>query len=331
LLVSVFTDFIGTDNSAFIINGSPMSNLITAAVRICLALMLIGLTSFVNAAEEASHVAAMRYVSLDTQGDNASRQYSGTGSFTLGNYMWLQGTIGQITADNNHSLGDVQQFGVGTGFSNGVVRLGVNYDRYKDDDRYQQRNLLTTLDWTGERISIGLDIARRSTDNSIDTTLGQTNISVRVDEKLIGNGIGLHADFTLTDALSMSLGGMSYNYDSNYELTASTNLPLLQRLLTRYPTIAELVYLNNSGVTRSLALLDNTYNFGLSYQFNTVALSAQFLRDEGLESDVVTNTGLLSAAVFIGDHWLLSPAIGQSRSSDADSIGFGGLSLSYNW
>ncbi|MGD9843605.1 MAG: hypothetical protein AB7U99_12040 [Steroidobacteraceae bacterium] len=186
-----------------------MHNLIATTARICVAASLLGFALQATATEDGNHVSAMRYLSLEAQGDDASRQYSGTASFALGSYAWLQGTVGKITTDSTSGLGDVQQFGVGTGFSNGTVRLRINFDQYKDDDSYQQRNLLAALDWMGERLNVGLDISRRSTNNSLDTVrdfpnLGLSSIALHVDEKLTGNGIGLHADFSITDAHSNS-------------------------------------------------------------------------------------------------------------------------------
>jgi hypothetical protein len=178
-------------------------------------------------------------------------------------------------------------------------------------------------------------VFRRDTDNSIDSVrdfpaLNLTNVSLEPTKQLTGNGIGLHADFYLTDQLNLSLGGMSYNYDSDYTLNSSSN-PCCFVACWRNTDDFELVYLNNSGVTRSPALLDNSYNLGLSYQFGSMALAAQYLRDQALETDDVTHTTILSATVFVGDHWMLAPQIGQSRSDSADDVTFGGLSISYNW
>ncbi len=306
---------------------------------------LLTLTAFIasnraTAADDASYVSAMRYVSLDAQGDNAdSRDVSATGSFTLGNYMWLQGTLGKITDSSSDSLGDLRQTGFGAGFATEHLQLSLNTSSVRSDGSYRQRDLAAALDWNADRFGIGLDVTHRSTDNSTDSTrdfsrLSLTNVALHIDETLTGNGIGLHAHFDLTDALSLSVGGISYHYDSDYVLTSSTNPTLvnvLRTYLSKHPTVADTFYLNNSGVTRSLALLDNSYNLGLSYQFDATALSAQYFRDKALDTDDVTNTFTLGASVFIGEYWMLSPMLGTSSSDSSDAVTFGGLSLSYNW
>ncbi|MGE0115501.1 MAG: hypothetical protein AB7T07_11560 [Steroidobacteraceae bacterium] len=301
----------------------------------CLA--LLGMVSLSHADENDSYVSAMRYVSLDTQRDNAdSQQFSGTGSFTLGKYVWLQGTLGRINDSNSASLGDLKNYGFGAGLKGEHLQFTADFSHYRSDGSFRQRDVNAALDWHEERFSLGLDLFHRSTDNSIDATrsfptLGLTNVALHVDENLTGNGFGAHATFDITEQLSLSLGGMGYSYDSDYQLTSSTNPILIRRLLAKHPTLSQLVYLNNSGITRSLALLDNSFHLGLSYQFSAALLSAQYLRDTALDSDVVTNTAMLDASILVGDHWIVAPAIGQSKSDQAERVTFGGLSVSYNW
>lgn len=304
------------------------------------AISLTGIAPLIHAAEDDSYVSAMRYVSVDAQGDNAdSRQYSGTGSFTLGRYTWLQGSVGKITGRGANTLGDLSNYGGGAGFKNEHVQLSVNLSSYKNDTTYRQHDVTAALDWNTEHVGIGLDLMHRTTDNSTDAVrnfsrLGLNNVALHIDETLTGNGVGLHAYFNLTDAVSLSLGGMSYSYDSDYTLTSSTNPTLvnvLRNYLDKHPTIAATFYLNNSGVTRSLALLDSSYNLGLSYQFSSVGLSVHYLRDTALDTGAITDTFTLSAAFLAGDYWMLAPSIGQSSSDTADKVTFGGLSVSYNW
>jgi hypothetical protein len=312
----------------------------SSLLRSAIMLTLTTATSLAHAASDDSYVSAMRYVSLDVSGDNAdSRQYSGTGSFTLGKYVWLQGTVGKLTDSSANSLGDLKNYGAGAGLKNEHLQLSVNFSSYKNDTTYKQRDVTAALDWNEKRFGVGLDLMRRTTDNTTDTVrsfskLGINNAALHIDETLTGNGIGVHANFDLTDALSLTLGGMSYSYDSDYTLTSSTNPALvtgLRTLLEKHPTIANTFYLNNSGVTRSLALLDSSYTAGLSYQFDAVGVNAQYARDKALDSGDITNTVSVGASIFLGDHWMLSPSIGRSMSDTADDVNFGGVSVSYNW
>jgi hypothetical protein len=308
--------------------------------RTVIAASLAGMVSQAHAASDDSYVSAMRYVSLDAQGDNAdSRQYSGTGSFTLGKYVWLQGTAGKLKDTRTNTLGDLSNYGAGMGIKNEHLQMNVNFSSYKNDAAYKQRDVTAALDWSTSRFGVGLDLMHRTTDDRTDTVrnfprANLSNVALRIDETLTGNGIGLHANFEITDALSLSLGGMSYSYSSDYTLSSSTNpnaANVIRTLLDKHPTASNKFYLNNSGLTRSLALLDSSYNLGLSYQFDAVGLNAQYARDKALDTGDITDTVTLGASIFLGDHWMLSPSIGQSKSDTADSVTFGGLSVSYNW
>jgi hypothetical protein len=303
---------------------------------------LLGTTSLIHATENDSYVSAMRYVSLDASSDNAdSRQYSGTGSFTLGRYMWLQGNAGKLTDSSNDTvdtLGDLKNYGAGIGLKNEHLQLQLNFSSYKNDDGYKQRDVTTALDWNTERFSVGVDGFHRNTNSSVDiaSPIQAGPSTLHGDASQTGNGIGLHATLNLTDALSVSAGGMSYSYD---DIEVTTNIPPIATQLQRFQIVQNFVNKirqvvqrqATSGLTRSLAVLDSSYNLGVSYQLNVVGLNAQYMRDEALDTGDTSDTFTLGAAFFLGDHWMLSPMIGQSKSDTADSVTFGGLSVSYNW
>ncbi len=301
-----------------------------------LALCLLGLTFTAHAADD-SYVSAMNYVSLDVQADNAdSRDVSFTGSLGMGQYFWLQGSVGKLEDSSNLNLGDMNHFGIGMGLQGQHLMFRINTSRYSSDGAYRQRDVDASIEWRAERFTAGFDAKHRSTDNSLDTvrnfpTLGQTNVALHVDETLTGRGYGAHASFEVTDAFSVYLAGMTYSYDSDYTLTSSTNPLLVRRLLNQYPTLAETLYLNDSGLTRSLALLDSSYNLGASYQFNSALLSAQYFIDQALDTGDQTQTASVGLSFFVGDHWILAPQLGQSSSDVAGDVTFGGLSISYNW
>lgn len=316
----------------------------TAALRNALAICLSGLTLTAHAAE-VSPVSAMRYVSLDASSDNAdSRQYSSIGSFTLGNHMWLQGTLGKLTDDSSNGLGDLQNFGIGTGFKGEHVQLSINFSHYKNDDSYKQRDVSAAVEWYSERFAVGVDALHRNIDDSYarsftDTfpVLGTRTIAVQADEALTGRGFGAHGSVNFTDRFSLSLGGMSYSYDRDVAIgtdVSASQYPLIaQYIENRINTLIQDNLARRSGqtLTRNVVPLDNTYNLGLSYTFDTVGFSAQYIHDKLLDSDATTDTLSLAASLFIGDHWMLAPQIGQSSSDIADDVTFGGLSISYNW
>ncbi len=322
-----------------------MQAITTATQRHFLAALLLSLSLTTHAAEDDSYVSAMNYLSLDAQGDNAdSRQFSGTGSFALGKYLWLQGTVGKLTDDSTNGLGDLNNYGFGTGLKGEHAQLSVNFSHYRNDANYTQRDVTAALDWYAKRFSVGLDVFHRNTDKSFDKTftrvfpvIGATTFALHADGRLTGSGFGLHGGFNLTEQLSLSLGGMSYDYDSDFDMSTNLPAPIQQQQRTFFGQLIRdeirrsLQQQATSGLTRSLALLDSSYNLGLSYLLDSASLSAQYFHDTALDSDATTNTVTLGAVIFVGDHWIVAPQIGQSRSDDADDVTFAGLSLSYNW
>jgi hypothetical protein len=313
--------------------------------RSALAVAALSISTVTYAAEDDNHVAAMRYVSLDVNADSAnSRQYSGTGSFTLGKYSWLQGTLGKLTDDSSNGLGDVNTVGIGTGVKGKQMQFSLNFNNNKGDADYKQRDLVAAWDWYAKRFSVGLDASYRRTDDSLDDVftvnrplLGPVTVNVHADEQLKGTGFGAHANFNLTDHLSLSLGGMGYHYRNHYDITSTTSSTILDQLKAPLQTLindriqAGLQNLVASPATRSLALLDSSYNLGLSYQFDSVALSTKYLRDKALNTGDITHSVSLGATVFAGDHWMFSPIIGHSSSDQVEDVTFGGVSVSYNW
>jgi hypothetical protein len=169
--------------------------------------------------------------------------------------------------------------------------------------------------------------------------LGASAITVqtRTEEKLTGKGFGGHASFNVTEQLTLSLGGMGYSYDDDVQTSTDVSAaqrPLIAQFIeNRLNTIRQqrINSLISSGVTRNVTPLDSSYNAGVSYLFGMASVSAQYVRDKILDSDSITNTYSLGASFFVGDHWILSPTIGESKSDTAGDVTFGGLSASYNW
>jgi len=316
----------------------------TLLLRTLIAVTLAATCMQAHADSDDSYVSAMRYVSLDAQGDNNdSRQYSGTGSFTLGKYFWLQGSVGKLKDDSNSDLGDLTNFGVGAGVKGEHLQFTANFSHYKNDADYTQKDVAVALDWIEKRFSFGLDGFHRSSDDvtaqSVTDTyplLGTTTIAARAEQELTGKGFGAHASVNITEALSVSVGGMGYSYSNDVHVTtevAAAQAPAIAQILQRRITARlqdRLNSLSSGGVTRNVTPLDSTYNVGVSYLFGVASVSAQYVRDKILDSDSITNSYILGASIFAGDHWTLSPIIGESKS-DSGNITFGGLSVSYNW
>ena len=314
-----------------------------ALLQPSLAALLLSLTFTVHA--DDNYVSAMRYISLDGQTSDAdSKQYSATGSFTIGNYTWLQGSVGNLTDDSANGLGDLQNYAVGLGLKGRHLQFRLDLSHYKNDADYKQNDVTASLDWFADKFSLGIDGFHRKTEDKFSRTvtdtfpvLGTATVTANVSEELTGNGFGAHGSVNFTDRFSLSVGGMGFNYDRSVAIDASVSTsqyPLIAQRLAQI--IAEniqqrLERRNLSILTRNVVPLDSSYNLGMSYLFDSAALSAQYLRDKTLNSDTVTNTYSLGVSVFIGDHWIVAPLVGESIGGNAGNATFGGLSASYNW
>lgn len=268
----------------------------------------------------ASLVAGMRYVSIDAQSDNAdNREWLASASLTAGDHVWLHAGFGRGKSPLDVETIETSLAGGGFGIRGEHLQLTLDFNSRKDGGEYEQRDWNGSFDWRNDTFGIGVDGMARSTATQSVQTVTLPIIgprSVVVDQSIDGRGLGLHADVNVTDRLNLFAGGMSYSYDD-----VASNRPVLARLLN----------LSGSGITREQAILDRSLNAGLSYRFDLLDITAQYLNDEPLDSGDITHTVLLSAAIPVGEHWMLAPSVGGSSSDQLGDVTFGSLSLSYGW
>lgn len=272
------------------------------------------------AAADTSLVAGMRYVAVDMQSDNAdNREWLATASLTAGDHVWLHAGFGRGKSPLDVETLETNLAGGGFGIRGQHLQLTLNFNSRKDGDQYRQRDWNGSLGWRNDAFGIGVDGMVRSTSTRTVQTVTLPIVgprSVVVDQSIDGRGFGLHADVNVTDRLNLFAGGMSYSYDD-----VASNRPALARLLN----------FSGSGITREQAILDRSFNTGLSYGFDLLDLTAQYLNDKTLDSGDITHTVLLSAAIIVGEHWMLTPAVGSSSNDLLGDVAFGSLSLSYGW
>lgn len=270
--------------------------------------------------DSTSLVAGMRYVSVDVQSDNVdNREWLATASLTAGDHVWLHAGLGRGKSPLDTETLETDVAGGGFGIRGEHLQLTLNFNSRKDDDRYEQRDWTTSFGWRNDTFGIGIDgMARETSTQTVQTVtlpiLGPR--SIVLNQSVDGHGFGLHADVNVTEQLNLFAGGMSYSYDD---------------IASNRPVLARLVNLSGSGITREQAILDRSYNAGLSYRFDLLDLTAEYLNDKTLDSGDIVHTALLSAAIFVGEHWLLTPSVGASSSDRLGDVTFGALSLSYGW
>lgn len=290
---------------------------VSVAVFSC---MLSSLQARAEDSDGTSHVAGMRYVSVDVQGDNTdNREWLATGSLTAGDYVWLRAGFGKSESLLDTDTIEMNLASGGIGIRGEHLQFKIDFTSREDGEAYDQRDWNASLSWRNDTFGIGVDGMVRSTSTETVQIVTLPIIGPRpvlVKQSVDGSGFGLHADVNVSDELNLFAGGMSYDYDD-----VDSNRPALARLLN----------FSGSGITREQAILDRSFFVGFSYGFEYVDLTAQYLKDKTLASGDITDTLLVSAAIILGEHWMLTPALGRSSTEQLGDVTFGAVSLSYGW
>jgi hypothetical protein len=267
---------------------------------------------------------------LSVQGDDQdNRQWLGKIAVPLGQSAWAQGSFGHsdlAAAGAN----DSRIVGVAVGGGGKNISTAVEFVQRKGDAQFEQQNWAATLDWHGTRGSLGADVSLRSAkDTSTATTqtggvFGSGVTTTTIRESADGTGFGLHGDFVVTPQFIVSAGAMRYQYDFDVEsTTTSANTTPLSSLLGTTAAVP--------GAWRDQAFVDRTYRVGGTYLLKGAAVGAQYFRDDVANSDITFSTVQLQAEFPVGDSWLLSPTIGYSDGGNAGHVGYGGMSVRFNW
>jgi len=313
-------------------------------------LVFLGCTLFAVAAaasDDSSPNATMRYVAVSAQSDADHNQQSmATLSFTMGDNWWAH--IGGGKTRTTQSAQTVQKSSpmlgsLGFGVAGGNLQFTLDADLRRDGDVYRQRDWSGALDWHSAKLSLALDGMHRNTD--IEAVVPVTGPNggtayVPLAESVAGNGFGLRGSFNVTERLNAFVGGMKYNYSITTRQNGDVNInglsggalnAFINRILANHVRLAQQLLARASAVNRDEAILDHSYNAGLTYQFNSLGLTGQYINDKALDSGDVATTVELSAVVFIGKHWTLTPGIGRTGSEQFGSVNFASLSVNYGW
>lgn len=287
--------------------------------------------------------AAMRYAALSTQSDSAhNHESTGSLSLTFGDHAWAHLDAGKARAQQGNGALNPSVVNLGGGLVGQRLGVTLDFGRRKDGSRYDQRDWSSALDWHNDRFGLGIDGMHRKTEVKAvaPVTSGGVTYGVPIAESLKGSGFGLHARFNPTERLTLSLAGMRYSYDTQTRQsgTIATNggnsgllNTIVNNALNNRPLLAQQLLVQTSAVTREAAILQRSWNVGIGYRFERVALAAQYFNDKALDSDDVIDTLKLSAALFLDEHWTVSPAIGRSNSDQVGGVTFGSLSASFGW
>jgi hypothetical protein len=287
-------------------------------VLLCVALLA---TATSAVADEASPHPAYAALSISADDADNSSTVAEVG-LPLGSHAWIHAGFGKSEAESEGPRDDedldADAMSVGLGVGGRRFEFSTNYVQRKDG-AFKQDDWAFAFDWRGERGGLGADAFVRSAEAETTTSVRARRLqprTIRIVESLDATGFGVHGDVDVGENLNLFAAAMTYDYDD-----VSSNHPYLSRLL----------FLNGSGVTRDQAFLEKFFGVGATYRFSSVSLTAQYLRDEALETGDITNTGELAVLILLGDHWSLTPSIGYSASDLDGGIAYGGLVVGYHW
>lgn len=311
-------------------------------------LLIASVATAATDGEDVHPNSAMRFASIDYQRDaNSNNDELATVSLTLGDYWWVQVNGGksrsqQQTASSSSVITSMRS-GAGVGVAGDHWTAILDFASRRDAPVYIQREWNMSLEWSGVRAALALDASNRKSDNSVVGHLIGPNggtLDIPLRDIAQGNGVGLHGHFNITEEFSVLAGGMKYHYSSeakqNGSVVVNGNIGgAINTLVTNYlnnrPALAQRLLTRASAISRDELVLDSSYDLGMSYQLPHVGLTLQYINDKPADSSDNAITTQLSAAILFGQHWTLTPMLGQTKTQQFGNIGFGALSVTYGW
>jgi len=268
--------------------------------------------------------AHLRQFSVGLQRDAEQHQaLLGLLSLPLGERGWLQFGGGRSRQALNDGPRDTTLASLGAGYLGDGWQLSLAASHRRAGERLRQTDWDGTLDRTGERYGLGLDLHHRDArQDGIATTTsplsGTSQVAVR--QHIRGHGLGLHGHLQLSDRFKVFGAAMRYDLHVSTEPVNGASAGPVSTLLGVSPSF----------VSHEELPLRSSARLGARWRFDTVSLSTETLVDR-VEGDADTlRTVLLKAAVELGAGWTLTPSLGSTRSRQG-RVGFGGLVASHGW
>lgn len=212
---------------------------------------------------------------------------------------WLSMAVAYSTADlvRGQSIdtwyGDV---GIDHWFEPVGVRVGVAY--WGDSDVLDSRDARASLYWRGERMTLAADYEYRDLMFDLPATDFFPARTVDFD----ANGVGLSSRFELSDATSLSLSGMAYDYSVNLSLDRN-------RIILELLSFSRLGLINSLVDHRAFAVLgvdagEQRWQFevatwkGAVDGLSTRSASVRFLTPLGEQTDIELGLGFDDSELY---------------------------------
>lgn len=261
-----------------------------------------------SAARAADPNATLRYVSVAVQRDaNDEQTLLGTLSLPLAERRWLQVSVGQTRTVQDAVRHRAGVLGAAAGHVGDGWLASFAATHRTDGERLRQTDWLATLEGRGEGFDVGLDGSYRAS--------RRQDMSASAVQRVNGAGLGLHGGLMLGDRARL------YGSAIRYDLRRRDDSPSLVQTPLPGPSL----------LARDELALRRSVQAGVSYRFDQVALSAEYLGDRVLDSTSTLHTVQLKAMLHLAPGWTLAPAMGHTRNAAHGGVNFGALTVTRGW
>lgn len=288
-------------------------------------------------ADDVAPNAGMRSISAAAQGDALSnRTRQATLTLPLAERAWFSVGGGQNRSEQDAIARRPKVFSGALGYIGTGWRAALGATHRADGPAYRQTDWVGSVDWQGDRFDVGLDGMVRdgrqqATVSAPDGQGGTTRVPVTQTVK--GGGLGLRAGVNLGDDTRLYAGYARYHYQvaTQQNGASSGSSGPIGGLLGNRTLLARALSAPASAVNRDEAALSSSVQLGATYRFDRVALTAEYTGDQVQDAPGTAHSTLLKAAIALGPHWTVAPAVGRTRSEAYGGVNFAALSASYAW
>ncbi|MDR7335271.1 hypothetical protein [Roseateles asaccharophilus] len=272
-------------------------------------------------AEEAAPNADKRAINTAVQRDARGNQSAAAAvGLPVGSQAWVQAGVGRSRSRDAASGATYKpsQVAAGGGVAGRSWQASLNASQRRDGGKLRQMDWGASADWKPvDGVVVGVDATRRS------ARARGTAAGAAVEQRLKGQGAGVHAAVAVTPRLSVYGATMRNKYKSSTTQQTTTTPPGLLGALTGNRV---------SVVNRDEAALDRSHQLGATWRISErVALNGEVTQDRVFEGGRLQSVQLKAAIAAGISGWTFTPGIGRSRDAQGASVNSGSLAASFAW
>lgn len=290
-------------------------------VLACITLLAAACAHAAEPAPRAAPNADMAYVAASLQRDAEGNQaLTGVLSLPMGQRAWAQLGGGRARVAQGPAARRTTAVQAGLGYIGDGWRTSIATGQRDGGDALRQSELSGMVEWRAERGSLGFDLTRRQLRASGTVPASAGTAATPVRQRVTGTGVGLHGSVAPTSRLELYAAAMRFDNRVTTQ-QASTGQPQLLGVLPVSPTV----------VSREELALSRSSTVAVSYRFDTLTLTGEWLNDRALDSASSLRTARVKAAMDMAPGWRVVPALGRARNAETGGVNFAELTLLRAW